>query len=216
MRRLAFVLLLLFACRTAEKGSEPAPAAQERTPPSVLMGKVKLDCAIDWERNGRQLLTLVEGAGLEFEATVSPIVDGTATLKGEKEGGEYRFSSHLAEPATGKLSGVGEVKIEKMDTKVSVAIDGYEQKGGPGKPIAFRSEHLARRGIYVEFSGQARAANGDKYGFKVNLGGPTAGSGEVKPSDENFDTRIVAKAVIIEAEAVTSVVQSETTVEKLP
>lgn len=219
MRSSKLLALLLFtACRSSTVDPELAQRAgvdsSEPLPPSVLMGRVRLDCSIDWQKDGQQILSLVEGAGLEFTAAVSPIVDGTATLKGEQQGGEYRFTSHLAKPASGNLSGVGEVELESLETKVSVAVKGYEQKRGAGTPISFRSEHMASKGIYIEFSGVARAKNGDRYGFKVNLGGPTAGSGEVTPADENYETRVVAKAVMVEAPTVTSV-QALTKLEKL-
>jgi hypothetical protein len=218
MRFFFVFLALIYSCKSSTidpvLADRAGLSAEENIPPSVLMGRVRLDCAIDWKHDGRQELQLIEGAGLELIAVVSPIVDGTATLKGETKGGEYRFTSHLAKPAQGTLTGVGAVSIEKLETKVSVAIDGYEQRRGPGTPIAFRSEHMSKRGIYVEFAGVARAANGDRYSFRVNLGGPTKGEGEVTPSNANEETEIVAKMVMMEAPVVSSV-QSLTRIEKI-
>src|SRR5690242_20377907 len=101
LRSISFAIIAGVLAAGCKSGGEVDPQLASRAgvdpdeiPPSVLLGRVRLDCTIDWKQNGRQLLSLVEGAGLMFDATVSPIVDGTATLKGEKQGGEYRFTSH--------------------------------------------------------------------------------------------------------------------------
>ena len=67
---------------------------------------------------------------------------------------------------------------------------------------------------YVEFSGTAKTAGGERYGFRQNLTNATAGSGEVSPADANDNSRMMAKTVVVYAPVVTAVVQ--TTVRKLP
>jgi hypothetical protein len=173
----------------------------------VLLGEVRLDCTIDAQKPGRQTLVLTKGGGLEFDAVVSPIVDGTAKLLGPDKGGTYRFTSHLMQPATGKLTPVGEVKITELETKVSVDVTGYQQKGGPGTTFTFTAGQMAQKGIYIEFAGQAETPAGERYAFKVNLGSATGGRGEVTPANANHNTDLVAKAVVVEA-PMTTVVES--------
>jgi hypothetical protein len=182
-------------------------------PPAVLSGEGDLVCNISAKENGTQKLTLRGGSGLEFDASVSPIVDGTIQTKGPTKGGTYRFTSHLAKPAKGKLAGVGDVDIEELETKVSVEMNRYDQGGGPGTELTFSSNDMSRRGIYIEFVGKAKAQNGDKYAFRVNLGAATGGSGKVQPQDANDNSRIVAKMVIVQAPTTTVVT---TTLQKLP
>lgn len=193
----------------------PVRDAPPAEPPAVLLGASSLECTISAQANGRQKLDLTSGSGISFDAVVSPIVDGTMSLLGEGEGGEYRFTSHLAGPATGELSGIGPVTLEELETRVAVALDGYLQQGGPGTAISFVSAQMADRGLYVEFLGTARAANGDRHAFRVNLGAPTEGSGNVTPTDANHETRIESKMVMVEAPMTTTVVslESRTTVE---
>jgi hypothetical protein len=193
----------------------PGEPPRDPEPPAVLLGASSLECTISARENGRQTLALTSGSGIAFDAVVSPIVDGTMSLLGEDEGGEYRFTSHLAEPGMGELSGVGPVALEELETRVTVALEGYRQEAGPGTRIAFTSAQMADRGLYVEFRGVARAQNGDRHAFRVNLGAATGGSGEVAPVDANAETRIEAKMVRVEAPMTTTVVslESRTTVE---
>ena len=193
-----------------------APAEPEVSAPLVLMGEGELVCNIDRAKNGVQKLVLKKGSGVEFDATVSPIVDGTVRLKGPKQGGEYRFTSHLAAPAKGKLSGVGEVAIEKLETKVTVTVTAYDQPSGPGTPFTFTAAEMQGGGAYVEFNGVARAENGQRYAFRVNLTEPRGGSGKVTPVGPNFNDHIYSKMVIVQAPVVTSVVESRATVQPLP
>ena len=186
-----------------------APAA----PPLIHNGEGHLDCTISAKENGTQKLVVQKGTGLEFDVVVSPIVDGTVDTKGPEKGGSYRFSSHLAKPGRGALAGVGSVAIDNLETKVNVAMNRYSQPGGAGTKLTFVSEDMASRGIYVEFSGHARADNGDRYAFRVTLGQPGPGSGgSVTPDGPAASAPIYAKMVVILAPQTTVVT---TTVTKL-
>jgi hypothetical protein len=183
-------------------------------PPAVLNGNAVLHCTIDSTKNGSQKLELHSGQGLSFEVAVSPIVDGVVDTLGPNQGGAYRFTSHLAEPGTGHLSGVGPVIFEELDTKVNVELERYQQPQGAGTKLTFSSDEMKQAGIYVEFSGRARAENGDRYAFRVTLGAPGLGSGgEVVPASDADHAMMYAKVVVIEA-PVTTVVSS-TTLQKL-
>lgn len=185
------------------------------SPPAVLTGNAHLDCTISNKENGKQTLSLMSGQGLEFDVVVSPIIDGVVQAKGPEKGGSYRFTSHLAKPGKGTLSGVGPVDIDAIDTKVNVAMNRYKQPGGPGTELTFTSDDMAMRGVYVEFAGKAHASNGDKYAFKVTLGAATTGSGgTVKPATDADTSPIVSKAVMIVAPQTTVV--TTTTIQKLP
>jgi hypothetical protein len=207
-----------FACVTSP---QPAPPQQQQAqagnpyPPSVLLGEAHLTCDIDASANGVQKLELTGGGGLEFDAVVSPIVDGSVDQNGPEKGGAYRFASHLAKPAKGKLSGVGEVELEELETKVSVEVDRYNQPGGPGKEFHFSHEDLAKKGTYVEFMGIARSKKGERYTFRVNMGAPKGGSGKVRPKDANYRTEPMAKSVMVYA-PMTTVVDISTSIRKLP
>jgi hypothetical protein len=183
-------------------------------PPAVIGGEGELVCSISSKENGRQTLTLKTGNGLEFDAVVSPIVDGTVNVKGPDQGGAYGFTSHLARPAKGKLAGVGEVDIEQLETKVSVSMKRYEQPGGPGTELSFTSADMLQRGIYVEFAGRARSARGETFAFRVNLGPAVGGSGKVKPADTSYNSGIASKMVMISAPTTTVVVT--TTTQRVP
>src|SRR5262245_34026119 len=110
MRRtaVAFVVAFAFASSCSSRSAAPPPQSSV-PPPAVHIGKAELTCNIDSRVNGVQKLVLVEGGGLEFDAVVAPMVDGKVALKGPEQGGTYQFTSHLAQPAKGTLSGVGEV-----------------------------------------------------------------------------------------------------------
>lgn len=223
-RSLALFCLLLAACGGAASGpasapeSGPAPASapaaeQSPYPPAVINGEGSLVCSISAKENGRQTLTIASGDGLAFDAVVSPIVDGTVSTKGPEKGGTYRFTSHLAKPTKGTLPGVGEIDIDELETKVTVEMKRYQQPNGPGTELSFVSNDMADRGIYVEFAGRGRAANGEKYVFRVNLGKATDGSGKVQPATSNENAPIQSKMVMMRAPVTTSVV---TTVQRVP
>ena len=184
----------------AQEGPDPA-----RYPPAVLTGDGELACDISSKENGHQKLTIKDGAGLEFDAVVSPIVDGRVIQRGPSRGGAYQFTSHLAKPGQASLPGVGKVDLDELETKVAVEMTRYEQPDGQGTALWFSSGDMARRGIYVEFAGRAHAATGEAFTFRVNLGAPTNGKGRVVPADDNRTTRIVGKAVMIEAPMTTTV-----------
>src|SRR5438132_660188 len=61
---------------------------------------------------------------------------------------------------------------------VVVEMKRYNQPGGPGTPFSFTAGDMADQGIYVEFAGKARAENGDRYAFRINLGAAKDGSGK--------------------------------------
>ena len=205
---------LLATATSCRRPREPIKG-QLGYPPSVLHGEADLVCDISARANGHQKLTLLDGTGLEFDAVVSPIVDGTVTADGPARGGVYKFTSHLAAPAKGKLAGVGVVDIDELETKVAVEMTSYDQPGGLGTALSFTSRQMARRGIYVEFAGRARAPSGDRYAFRVNLGAATDGSGRVVPGNDNRVAPIESKGVRIRAPSstvyVTTDVRLETT-----
>src|ERR1700722_13440766 len=218
--RFSFALLASAACGGSPAASpaqaspqslpspspQVAPAMVESSPaypPAVLNGEGDLVCTISEKENGSQKLTLRGGSGIEFDVVVSPIVDGTVSTKGPSKGGTYRFTSHLAKAAKAKLAGVGEVDLEELETKVTVEMNRYDQPNGPGTAFTFSSADMSRKGVYIEFAGRAKAPNGDRYAFRVNLGAATGGSGKVQPSDMNDNSRIVAKAVVVQAPMMT-------------
>lgn len=200
----------------------PSPAGEKAAPlpeaspypPAVLMGDVELHCTISAKERGRQTLVTRSGIALEFDAVVSPIVDGEVETRGEKKGGMYRFTSHLAEPATGRLGNIGEVKLEELETRVTVEVTRYDQPKGAGAPFSFTSLDMRGGGVYVEFVGKAIARNGDRYAFRVNLGAPSGGSGEVTPNGPGPREQIQMKRVIVQAPTMTVV--SKVTVQRIP
>jgi len=200
------------AAPIAQAAPPPPPASPY--PPAVLTGDGQLHCTIDSRSNGHQKLEIASGGGLEFDAVVSPIVDGRVTNDGPDKGGQYRFTSHLAKQAKGRLPGTGEVDIEELETKVTVEMNRYKQPGGPGTKLTFSSADMSRRGIYVEFAGKARAPSGERFAFRVNLGAPVEGSGEVIPRNDNREAEMMSKAVYIRAPVSTVVVT--TTLERAP
>jgi hypothetical protein len=198
----------------AQPAPQQAAAAEPGPPPSVLSGDGHLDCTISAKENGHQKLQLKGGQGLEFDVAVSPIVDGVVETKGPDQGGSYHFTSHLAGAGKGTLSGVGDVTLEQLETKVNVEMNRYDQPKGPGTELTFRSEDMARRGVYIEFSGKAVAPSGDRYAFKITLGAAGPGSGgKVQPASDASKAPIVAKMVVVEAPSMTVVT---TTLRKLP
>ena len=189
------------------------PGAVDTTlPPAVLTGDGDLVCDISAKENGHQKLTIVSGGGLEFDVAVSPIVDGTVTTEGPDKGGSYRFTSHLAKPARGKLPGVGDFDLDELETKVIVEMKRYKQPAGKGTALTFTSADMARRGIYVEFAGRGHAKNGERYSFRVNLGAPSDGGGRVVPADDNARSNVASKMVSFRAPTTTVLVT--TTVDK--
>jgi len=200
---------------TAEAQATPLPA-RSADPPAVLTGEGELHCTIDARANGHQRLEITSGGGLEFDAVVSPIVDGTVTANGPDKGGAYRFTSHLAAPAKGKLPGTGDVEIDELETKVAVEMNHYQQPGGRGTKLTFTSGDMSRRGIYVEFAGKAHTARGERYSFRVNLGAPIEGSGKVTPANDNAISPMVGKVVYIRAPISTVLVMVTTSLERLP
>jgi len=181
-------------------------AVEVPIPPAVLTGDGELTCNISDKENGHQKLTISTGGGLEFDAVVSPIVDGRVTTAGPEKGGSYKFTSHLAQPATGKLPGVGKIDLDELETKVVVEMTRYQQPKGKGTQLSFTSRDMSSRGIYVEFSGRGHADNGEKYSFRVNLGAPTDGNGRIDPADDNESSHMVAKMVFVRAPTTTVLV----------
>ncbi len=190
------------------------PVEASPYPPAVLMGDVELHCTISSTERGRQTLVARSGTALEFDAVVSPIVDGEVETRGETKGGMYRFSSHLAEPATGKLGNLGEVKLDELETRVTVEVNRYKQPRGAGAPFSFTSMDMRAGGVYVEFVGKATAKNGEHYAFRVNLGAPTGGSGAVTPDGPGEHQQIQSKMVVVQAPTITVV--SKVTVQRVP
>ncbi len=219
----------LVACAGAPPSSPPRPPSTGGSsqagpaaplsdtspyPPAVLMGDVELHCTISARERGRQTLVARAGTALEFDAVVSPIMDGEVQTRGESKGGTYKFSSHLASPASGKLGTIGDVKIDELETRVTVEMTRYSQPKGAGTPLRFTSADMRSGGIYVEFMGKATATNGDRYAFRVNLGAPREGSGEVAPEGPGPSVPIQSKMVVFQAPTITVV--SKLTVQRLP
>lgn len=215
----AIAAALLVGCDGPGQATPPqTPAGFDfpAEPPLIHSGEAHLDCTISASENGHQKLSLKQGSGLEFDVAVSPIVDGTVNTKGAEKGGSYRFSSHLVGPGKGALAGVGAVAIDDLETRVNVEMNRYDQPGGPGTKLSFRSEDMASRGIYVEFSGHAHAENGERYAFRVTLGQPGPGSGgSVMPQSAAASAPIYAKSVMIQAPITTVVTTATTTVTRL-
>ena len=191
----------------AANPAQTIAATQEPSaPPAVLSGGAKLECNISSRENGRQRLVLDSGQGIEFDVAVSPIVDGVVETYRRQSGGSYRFTSHLAAPGPGTLSGVGPVRIEKLETRVRVEMQRYDQPKGPGTELSFRSDDMSNKGVYVEFRGEASADNGDRYWFRVTLGAPgPASGGRVTPASDAEKAPIEAKVVTIDAPETTVV-----------
>jgi hypothetical protein len=196
-------------------GASAAPLVEASPyPPAVLMGDVELHCTISAKERGRQTMVSRSGTALEFDAVVSPIVDGEVETRGEAKGGMYRFTSHLAGPATGKLGNIGEVKLDELETRVTVEMNRYNQPKGAGTPLTFSSIDMRAGGVYVEFVGKVTAKNGDHYAFRVNLGAPTGGNGEVTPTGPAPHEQIQMKMVMVQAPTITVV--SKVTVQQIP
>ena len=193
------------ACRepSAPPQLGPDPA---RYPPAVLTGDGELVCSISAKENGHQKLTIANGGGIEFDAVVSPIVDGRVVTHGPDKGGAYQFTSHLAKPGRASLPGVGSFDLDELETKVAVEMKSYRQPAGRGTELSFSSENMSRRGIYVEFAGRGHAKNGEQFTFRVNLGAPTDGQGRVVPTNDNETSGMAAKVVMIRAPTTTVLV----------
>ena len=216
----ALLALVLGGCEPsvpAQAAPPPiGPSDVPADPPRIHSGDAHLDCTISARENGRQKLVMTQGSGLEFDVAVSPIVDGTVQTRGPAKGGAYRFSSHLVAPGRGTLSGVGPVAIDDLETRVNVEMDRYDQPGGAGTQLTFRSEDMAARGIYVEFAGHAHGDDGTRYAFRVTLGKPGAGSGgTVVPETPAATAPIQSKMVMIQAPFTTVVTSTTTTVTRL-
>jgi hypothetical protein len=199
----------------AAKGSVPRTATAKKLkpgaadlpiPPAVLTGDGELVCTISSKENGHQKLTIIGGGGIEFDAVVSPIVDGRVIAHGPDKGGAYQFTSHLAKPGRASLPGVGKFELDELETKVAVEMKRYRQPGGRGTALSFVSADMANRGIYVEFAGRGHAANGEQFTFRVNLGAPTDGNGTVVPVDNNEASGVMNKMVTIRAPTTTVLV----------
>lgn len=199
--------MVLSACQKAQTPAlvEPSPAAA-MAPSSVLLGEAELKCNIDSRENGVQKVVITKGGGLEFDAVVSPIVDGVLTLKSPEEGATYRFTSHLVKPAKGTILGLGEVTIDKLDTKVSVDLARYKQPDGPGKTLSFETGDMSQRGNYIDFVGAGKSATGEDFTFHVNFGAASSGSGQITPTDANRVSRLLQKTVNIQGALATVVV----------
>jgi hypothetical protein len=209
--------IALAACSGAAPntdGGNPSLLAPQ-APPVVQSGEAHLFCTISATKNGTQSLALTKGSGLEFQVSVSPIVDGAVQTRGPEKGGAYRFTSHLVGKGKGTLAGVGSVTIDELETKVNVEMNRYQQPGGAGTELSFTSRDMAQRGIYIEFAGTAHGSEGDRYAFRVTLGQPGEGSGgKVIPDGPADHAGIVSKMVVVQAPMTTVV--TTTTVRKLP
>lgn len=226
MFRAAGAILLLFAAlgdgagiysakpRRAKQAAEQISNAD--LPPLVLLGTGRLDCTISSKENGTQIMTLTGGAGVHFDVAVTPILDGVIEIKNgrivspqaaaseriESMKGRalnYRFTSNLAKTRRFAVTGFNRIRLEKMETRVSVNANRFRQEGGPGTAVSFNSEDMDKQGVYIEFRGIFREVDSDKrFAFRTILGPPSDGSGKVTPLDSNDSSRIVAKSVIVD------------------
>jgi len=113
---------LLAACRQsavppAQQAPDPAQQVADQPPPlppAVLTGDGVLECSISARENGHQKLVIKNGGGIEFDAVVSPIVDGRVIARGPDKGGAYQFTSHLAKPGRATLPGVGSFDLDEL------------------------------------------------------------------------------------------------------
>jgi hypothetical protein len=210
-----YVALLITVCIVLPACTKPQPTEVGVASPasSVLLGEAELKCTIDSRQNGVQKVVVTKGGGLEFDAVVSPIVDGILTLKSPNEGATYRFTSHLAQPATGNIPGLGKVTIDKLDTKVSVDLSRYKQPNGPGTALSFESGEMSVRGNYIDFVGSGKTESGEDITFHINFGAASAGSGQITPTDANQVSRLLAKTVNIQG-AMASVIVSKAKIEE--
>ena len=174
---LVSVVTVSAACR------KPAVYVQQPYPPAVLTGDAELVCNISSKENGHQKLTIVNGGGIEFDAVVSPILDGRVIQRGPQMGGAYQFTSHLAKPGQAALPGIGKFDLDELETKVAVEMKRYQQPAGRG-----------------------HAANGERFTFRVTLGAPTDGKGTVVPVNDNETSLIGNKMVEIHAPTTTVLV----------
>jgi hypothetical protein len=204
---LAWVVLgVLAGCRQPAAPTPQQGADSAKYPPAVLTGDAELVCSISSKGNGHQKLTLKNGSGIEFDAVVSPIIDGRVIAHGPDKGGAYQFTSHLAKPGRATLPGVGGFDLDELETKVAVEMKRYKQPLGRGTELAFVSADMESRGIYVEFAGRGHAANGDRFTFRINLGAPTDGHGQVVPTDDNEFSGAMSKMVVVRAPTTTVLV----------
>jgi hypothetical protein len=139
VRWASVVLVVAAGCATEGKPQRSSPAnppaarpAPTAYPPAVLSGEGVLRCDISSRTNGRQILKIVKGGGLEFDAVVSPLIDGTVTTQGPDKGGVYKFTSHLARPAKGQILGQGALEIDELETRVQVEMDPLPAAGWQG------------------------------------------------------------------------------------
>jgi hypothetical protein len=203
------------APQPGQAAPQPGQEAPEPPlPPAVFTGNGELVCNISARGSGRQILTMNSGNGLAIDAIVRPIEDGTVTTKGPDKGGVYRFTSGLAKLGKGTLAGVGDIVIEELETRVTIELKRYKQAGGPGTELSFTAADMADRGIYVEFIGRGRSAQGDRYAFRVNLGRATSGSGKVLPANPSGSAPIQTEILTMVAPIVTSV--STTSIQHAP
>lgn len=218
--RAAGATLLLFTALGATKPKKVKPATAQISnadlPPLVLLGTGRLDCTISSKENGSQILKLTGGGGVHFDVAVTPILDGIIEIKdgklvatGEGNAGKaepmkgralnYRFTSNLAYARRFAVTGFSAVKLEQLETRVSVNARRFKQDGGPGTAVMFSSEDMDKQGVYIEFRGIFREIDSDKrFAFRTILGPPSDGSGRVTPLDSNDSSRIVAKSVIVD------------------
>lgn len=231
MQRLIFTVILgLFF-----SGGSIAAATQKKTaqknsvalrvndlPPLVFLGSGRLECTISSKDNGRQQLKLTAGAGVDFDISVTPILDGILEIKDgrlvSKEADvtdeskapqrakakgarslNYRFTSNLAHTRNFRVSSFGPVALEHMETRVSVNARRFRQEGGPGTTVSFNSDDMDKQGVYIEFRGIFREKDtGKRHAFRTVMGPPSDGSGQVTPLDSNNTSRIEAKTVMAE------------------
>lgn len=203
---LAVLLLAMpFASHSAQSREDSGTAASKAVPSNqamkVVAGVAELICNISSKENGVQKLTFAKGGGVEFDAVVGPLVDGTVEQRGTEKGARYSFTSHLAKPATGRLAGIGDVTISSLTTRVSVEVKRYQQTKA-GAPFTFSTGDFVDNDVYVEFVGIATKGK-DKFNFTITLGQVEKGEGKVHPLNENFKTTLLEKQVKILAKATT-------------
>jgi hypothetical protein len=215
MQKLTLTLALAaLICSVAAllKSNAPPPAVaasrdawkeERQYPPLVFTGKAWLDCSISSTENGRQTMNTVSGQGFTFDAPMKPIRDGKVQVK--TPGMKYSFTSFPTGPVPARFGGIGDGVITAMKTEVEVDVSRFEQPGGPGTNIRFRSSDIRGDSAYVEFTGLfVRTRDRKRFPFRVLFGSVPTGEGSVTPAGPKPEERLMEKRVSLGTESNTA------------
>jgi hypothetical protein len=179
------------------QGKRQATWQEERTyPPLVFASRATLDCSISSTRQGRQLMRTVGGQGFNFDAVMLPIKDGKMQVK--SPGMMYKFTAYPVLPLNAQFHSLGDGVITTMKAEVAVDVKRFQQPGGAGTQIHFRSADMDPDAAYIEFTGIfVRNSDHKRFPFRVVFGSAGEGSGTVVPTGPRSEERIMSKAVVI-------------------